>query len=258
MSRRALSRLWPRAQSAAVIPEQLLDSLDEAVLVVDNDEHILYGNRRWHALITQQDSAGRPFGSYLHPADQALWRALCEQLQQAQRPAPIWLRIPSGAELRWCELRAQPLQAPQPWPVSLTLCDITPQVRVDQIRAASHRSLTQLVGNLPLMLYRARNNRHWSMEYVSDGCLELTGYSADALVNQPRLSYGSLIHPEDAGSVWQQVQDALHRQCPFELHYRIHHADGQLRQVSEKGCGLYSDSGAVLGVEGVIFTLQRD
>ncbi len=257
MSARLLPRLWPRADTRTPVPEQLLDSLDEAVLLLDSDARILYGNRRWHALIDRHDTAGSQLGAYLHPADLALWRGLFEQLQQAQRPAPIWLRIPCGAELHWCELRAQPLQPPHPWPVSLTLCDITPQVRADQVRAASHRSLSQLVGNLPLMLYRARNNRNWSMEYVSDGCLELTGYSADALVNQPRLSYGSLIHPDDAGGVWQQVQDALHRQQPFELHYRIHHADGRLCAVSEKGSGLYSDTGAILGVEGVVFTLEQ-
>ncbi|GGB85338.1 hypothetical protein GCM10011352_08950 [Marinobacterium zhoushanense] len=244
-----------RSEADTLSPSTLLDSLDEAVLAIDADERILCCNARWRTLTGGDGAIGDRLKDHLHPADLALWREALEQLHAGRKPAPIWMRLPVGQELHWCELRAQPLYPDRDWPVSLTLCDITPQVRKEQVRDAHHRSLSQLVSNLPVMLYRARNNRNWSMEFVSVGCLELTGYSADALVNQPRLSYGALIHPEDAGPVWDQVQDALHRHAPFELHYRILHADGSVRWVSEKGQGLYSSAGAVLGVEGVIFTL---
>lgn len=247
---------WMWRDKAVIDPQQLLDSLDEAILVIDEQEIILQGNRRWLQLVNGEQFVGEPLHRYLHPRDHSLWREQLELLRKGERPAPTWLRLLSDSDLHWCELRAQPLHAEQPWPVSLSLCDITPQVRRDQQRDANHRSLAQLMANLPVMLYRARNNRNWSMEYVSEGCLDVTGYSADALVNQPRLSYGALIHPEDAGPVWDQVQEALHRRESFDLHYRIHHADGSERRVDEKGQGIYSESGTVLGVEGVIFTVE--
>ncbi|WP_051299224.1 PAS domain-containing protein [Marinobacterium litorale] len=247
-----------RSRSAQTDPVDVLDSLDEAVVVIDEQERILYRNRRWESLeqATGQPDHALPLHRFMHPLDQAPWREFLGQLNQGQRPDPLWVRLPVGEALYWCELRAQPLYKDADWPISLSFCDITPQVRRDQQRDASHRSLNQLVSNLPVMLYRARNNRNWSMEYVSEGCLSLTGYSADALVNQPRLSYGALIHPEDAGPVWEEVQQALHDNRPFELYYRIHHANGAIVQVREKGQGLYAESGAVLGVEGVIFTLE--
>lgn len=251
-----LKPAWLRRDKTVVDPQALLDSLDEAILVIDQHETILQANRRWQQLLDGEAFIGAPLHRYLHPRDHNLWREQLEQLRKGERPAPVWLRLLSDSELHWCELRAQPLNNDSDWPVSLSLCDITPQVRKDQQRDASHRSLSQLMANLPVMLYRARNNRNWSMEYVSEGCLEVTGYSADALVNQPRLSYGALIHPEDASPVWDQVQEALHRRESFDLHYRIHHADGSEREVSEKGQGIYSESGTVLGVEGVIFTLE--
>lgn len=248
--------LLDRRRSSIGLPgaQEVLDSLDEAVLLIDEQARILLANRRW------QDRFGRNhsewLGDHLHPADLEQWRRILAHLRQGRLPEPSRLRLLSDDELYWHELRAQPLTPDAFWPVSLTLGDITPQVRQEQVREAHYRSLKQLVSNLPLMLYRARNNRHWSMEFVSAGCLELTGYSAEALVNQPRLSYGALIHPEDAGPVWDQVQEALHLHQPFELHYRIHHADGSIRHVSEKGQGLYSSSGSILGVEGVILCLQ--
>jgi PAS domain S-box-containing protein len=239
----------------------LLDSLDEAVLAVDAGSRVLFANRSWYRLTGHRSHQRLPqLLDHIHPADRDGWNALRQQLDQADRAAmtPHWLRVvQADGELRWCELRGQPLQADAAWPASLSLCDITPQVRREQLRSASHRSLTQLVNDLPAMLYRARNNRRWTMEYVSEGCQALTGYPAEALLNQTHLSYGEVIHPADAERVWEQVQEALGDRLSFELHYRIRHADGTLRPVSEKGHGVYAENGDVLGVEGVIFALTK-
>ncbi|WP_319381287.1 PAS domain-containing protein [Thiomicrorhabdus sp.] len=94
------------------------------------------------------------------------------------------------------------------------------------------------------------------MEYVSDGCLELTGYSPEKMVNNAELSYGSLIHSDDREAVWCNVQKAIQAERSFELRYRLLHASGEIRSVYEKGCAIYSDSGSILGIEGVIYTLQ--
>ncbi|GAA0793511.1 PAS domain-containing protein [Marinobacterium sediminicola] len=250
MLSRLLSR--PSASLGDDIPlERILDSLDMALVVIDAAGHILAANHRWH------DLSGHPsrrlFHEYLHPGDRSAWQ---QALLKPDPTVSLRLLLPEHDDCRWYELKLAPLTPGIPWPLSITLTDISTRMQVDRQRDAEWRSLTQLVSLLPAMLYRGRNNRDWSMEYVSDGCLELTGYAPEVLTHQSCLNYGDLIHPEDANPVWEQVQDAISRQQTFELHYRLQHADGRLIPVCEKGRGLYADNGAILGVEGVVLAFS--
>ncbi|MFW3896798.1 LuxR C-terminal-related transcriptional regulator [Pseudomonas putida] len=110
-----------------------------------------------------------------------------------------------------------------------------------------------LLDELPGLIYRGRNDRTWYMEYVSAGCLPLTGYPPEYLTSSPERSYGSLILDEYAEYIWYCVQCALLKHEPYQLSYRIRSAGGQIKDVWETGVGIYSGDGEVLGVEGAIF-----
>jgi PAS domain S-box-containing protein len=90
------------------------------------------------------------------------------------------------------------------------------------------------------MAYRCKNDRAWTMEFVSDGCEALTGYKATDLVGAGTPTYNSLIHPDDRDRVWNEIQDALRRGHSFRITYRIIAADGREKWVWEHGAGIYS------------------
>ncbi|WP_286238127.1 PAS domain-containing protein [Neptuniibacter halophilus] len=248
---------WPGRKVPAEDSSQLqtlLDSLSDVVMVIDHAQQISSVNASWERITgyPRNDTLQRTFADFLHPEDIPLWNRLFTADTRTV-PGPGWLRLlHHSGEIRWCEMRLQPINPPEPYPLSATLCDITPQVRNEQTRDASHRSLQSLVDRLPAMLYRSRNNASWTMEYVSSGCELLTGYPAESLLNQSQISLGSMIHPNDADYVWEAVQAALQSQQSFDLEYRLTRADGVQIRVRDKGCGLYSESGMVLGVEGII------
>ena len=73
----------------------------------------------------------------------------------------------------------------------------------------SQRVLSTLMSNLPGMAYRCANDRDWTMEYISEGCLEITGYHPEDLVRNKVISYGQSIRPEDRMQVWNEIQAAL-------------------------------------------------
>jgi len=129
--------------------------------------------------------------------------------------------------------------------------NITEQKQSEKDLFESERRLATLLANLPGMAYRCLNDEAWSMEFVSEGCLNLTGYKSTDLTNNNKIAYANLIHPKDADFVWDEVQKALKEKRPFELEYRIIPANGSLIHVWERGSGIF-DGDELLFLEGFI------
>ncbi len=100
---------------------------------------------------------------------------------------------------------------------------------------STERVLATLIGNLPGFVYRCRNDPDWTMEFVSERSLDLTGYPPEALLDNRELAFGQLIHPDDRERVWREIQTACSADLPFQVEYRIRRRDGSLRWVWEQG-----------------------
>lgn len=236
---------------AARLPWPGADELPLALIQLDGAGRLCRVNRSWEAFSGYRASEclGHEHEAFLHPEDHVVWQLAWHGLTPAQ---PLWngcLRYTTSAgELRWADVRMRYAGTAY----LLTLADVSAQMPQREQLLARHRSLSNLLDGLPAMVYRCRNNRHWSMEYVSAGCLELTGYPAERLIDSQELTYNGLIHPHDREQVWRGVQEGLRARRPFVLEYRLLCADGREKWVSERGCGVYSDLGEVLGLEGVV------
>jgi PAS domain S-box-containing protein len=112
------------------------------------------------------------------------------------------------------------------------------------------------MGNLPGMAYRCRNDPAWTMEFVSEGCADLTGYQPADLTNgSGTFSYVDLIHPKDRSLVWDQIQQALAEHQKFQIIYRILTATGTEKWVWEQGLGVVSPEGNLVAIEGFIIDI---
>jgi len=119
--------------------------------------------------------------------------------------------------------------------------------------------MADLFNKLPGMLYRAKCDENWTMEFVSDGCKSLTGYeSQDVLLNKS-ISFADIIHHDDFDWTSKVVFNALDEKKYFNFEYKIITKDGKLKWVWEQGFGVYDNEGKVECVEGFItdITEQR-
>lgn len=123
--------------------------------------------------------------------------------------------------------------------------------RADEALQESRRMLSTLISNLPGMAYRCRDDLNWTMEFVSEGSLELTGYRPEELTGNQEIGYAQLIHPADREGVRENVQAALKERRHFEITYRLVTPVGK-KWVWERGQGVYASDGELIAVEGFI------
>ncbi|HEU68775.1 MAG TPA: PAS domain S-box protein [Candidatus Acetothermia bacterium] len=124
-------------------------------------------------------------------------------------------------------------------------------IRAREVREEAERRLVRLMGNLPGMAYRSRNDRARTMEFASDGCQELLGYEPQALVGNREVTYGDLIHPDGRDRAWDTIQQAIACGEPFTLTYRVRTATGGKKQLWERGIAVQGEDGAPI-LEGFI------
>ncbi|HEX4584930.1 MAG TPA: PAS domain-containing protein [Burkholderiaceae bacterium] len=254
-----LDALAEAPASGSDISSVVLHQLDLVVVSVDSGGEMTYANRAWERLAgdPQVDVRGRTFPAYLHPGDRDpvekdFARLLNGRLDHLAREARL---ISTDGSVHWMDLRAHPcvLGDGEVIGVLATLHEITPRKKVEESATAARRLLPMtLLANFPGMVYRARNDADWTMDFVSDGSLELTGFEPFELVKNARTSYAQLIHPDDREFVRQQVESNLALRKPFRMTYRIVDAQGKQCWVWEQGCGVFSSTGEVLALEGFI------
>ncbi|MBN2511685.1 MAG: PAS domain S-box protein, partial [Sedimentisphaerales bacterium] len=130
--------------------------------------------------------------------------------------------------------------------------NITERKQVEQALRESERKLSSLMANMPGMSYQCRNDHNWTMNFVSEGCLELTGYEASELIHNAGLSFNDVILPEYREYLWGKWQAVLANRERLTEEYRIRAKDGTIKWVWEQGHGVYDEDGRVIALEGFI------
>ncbi len=134
--------------------------------------------------------------------------------------------------------------------------DITLRKKAEQSLAESERSKSVLLSNLQGMAYRCSCDRDRTMRFVSSGCLELTGYTPEDLVNSHRISFNDLIAPEYRDLLRDKWEQCLAKRQPFRFEYELVTAQNKRIWVLEIGQGVYNDQGGIEALEGIIVDIS--
>ena len=160
---------------------------------------------------------------------------------------------PDGRAL-WLRTSKVPLRDSQENIIGVlgTYEDITAEHQARKALEESQRRLSTLMSNLPGMVYRCRPDPEWSIEFISDGCQGLTGYSSEQLIEQHGGRYAAIVHPDDRARVASVIDQGITTRQHYVAEYRIIHADGNVRWVWEQGVPVISTDGRVEALEGFI------
>ena len=116
----------------------------------------------------------------------------------------------------------------------------------------SGRFFQTLINNLPGYSYRVKNDKDYTPEFISEGVIKTTGYTADEYLVYRTITCGDEIIPEDRDRVWNVVQEAIKKTQPYETTYRILTKAGEEKWVWERGQGIWNDLHVLVALEGFV------
>lgn len=152
---------------------------------------------------------------------------------------------PELSSYKWIEITSVPLFNPE----NKNICqvysvfrDITEKINLVHSLKESERTFSSFLNNLLGMAYRCKIDPNWTMLFVSNGCLELTGYSPDDIVGNNKITYANIIHPDDREKVLQDIAAAIEEKRRFKIKYRIITANDQIKYVTERGKAHYENN----------------
>lgn len=235
--------------------------LDDVVFTIDAAGCWAYLNPRWERMtgVPVAEALGRPSLQSLHQDDRARVQEHFDTLRYDPNPCRCEVRLrTSSGRYAYVELRARrSTLADERASIHGTLLDVSTRMAAEETVRQKRHLLNTLLNNLPGMAYRCRIARDWRMEFVSDGCFDLTGYEAADLVGNRKLAYADLIHPADRDTVWQECQAELKHRHTHDLEYRIISRDGEVKWVWEQTRCVYSATGEPLAQEGYISDITQ-
>lgn len=135
--------------------------------------------------------------------------------------------------------------------------DVTELRQAIQALQESERSKSVLLSNLPGMAYRCANDRYWTMQFISNGCFELTGYLPEELIDNACISFNDIICPEYRNF---NVGDKIGSKSPRvgnRFEYEIMTASGERKWVLDISQSIRDDHDAIIAFEGIIIDITN-
>jgi PAS domain S-box-containing protein len=240
---------------------QLVENAADVVLRMDRAGRFLYANPAAERVagIPPEHLVGRTYREVgFPPALCDFWDTKLAQVFGGEAMVTSTFELPTPAGVVHLEFRLTPERDATGAvdTVHAVGRDISELNRMGSALRERESQLSTLIANLPGMAYRCRNDAQWTMAFVSEGCLDLTGYAPDDFIDNRRISFDRLYHPEDHARIWDEVQAALAARRPFEVTYRIRDRAGRLKWIWEKGRGIFGDDGALLFLEGLLMDVS--
>ncbi len=130
--------------------------------------------------------------------------------------------------------------------------DITEEKTSREIIHESQRKLNIIINNLPGMAYRCLNDEHYTMKFLSRRCKDITGYDISEIIDNSKISFNDIIHPEDRVFVAGEVKRQVSKKEEYELTYRIVNKSGEIRWVWERGQEVIDEVANERFLEGII------
>ncbi|GIL11690.1 MAG: hypothetical protein BroJett038_04100 [Chloroflexota bacterium] len=141
--------------------------------------------------------------------------------------------------------------------IATIITDISERKQAQAVLEENEARFRSLVSNVPGIIYRCAIDEYWTMQFIGPAIADLTGYPDTDFIQNNVRSYASVIHPDDTAKVDEAVWRGVENRMPYEIEYRLVHADGTVRWVNERGQAVYGQDGTPLWLDGAVFDITE-
>ena len=202
----------------------------------------------------------RTFGSVIYPDDREPMEAVvADALERDACYTAEYRVIHADGQPRWVSESGRVVrnnEGRQAW-IDGVILDISKQKHAEYARNLAETQLRSVVADIPGIVYRSECREPWDMYFISDYVETLLGYPAKDFLDNKTMTFGELLHYDDRDLMNQTIDDVLERGSSYSLEYRLIHADGGVRCVSEYGRVIRDPDGTPLWLDGVILDMTR-
>lgn len=121
----------------------------------------------------------------------------------------------------------------------------------------SREQLKSILTNLAGAAYRCYLDENYTMKYISEKIFDISGYHASDFIENDKINFASIIHPDDWELCRNNIIDATNKKKHYEFEYRLIHKNGQVVWVNENGKGIYNQQGKLEFLDGIIIDITR-
>lgn len=132
-----------------------------------------------------------------------------------------------------------------------SIIDITERKQSENDLLKQNLRYFTLLENLNGMVYHCKNDGNWTMTFVSQGSVVITGYSPEEFIVED-ISFNDVILPKYRKYLWDTWQIKLKNREPLEEEYEILTSSGEIKWVWERGRGVFNEDGTLKHLEGFI------
>ena len=204
---------------------------------------------------TFASDCGRAFASIVHPDDaDRVATTIAGDLDRDGRFLVEYRIVHADGTARWVSESGRVVPDPSgsaAW-IDGVILDTTEQKHAERARLRAESQLRSVVADIPGVVYRSECREPWTMHFVSDYVETLLGYPSSSFLDGGGMTFGQLLHPDDRGLIDDIMGDVLEHGTSYSVEYRLVHADGGVRRVTEHGRVVRDAHGDPKWLDGVI------
>ena len=194
--------------------------------------------------------------SGLHP--RSFYKDLWKKLNRGEQWQGVFQNRKKNGELFWESATITPIKNKEGEVIKFIAIkeDITMRKKAEDSLRESEEKFRSMVSNIPGVVYRCAFDEDWTVLFISDAIIGLTGSNPGDL-QRKNVTFSGIIHPEDRPRVMETINTGIRQFGQYNLEYRILTRQNSIKWVSNSGRPVYNEDKTIKWLDGFLFDITE-